>query len=71
MFAFFGIGPIETIVIGIIVLGMLGGLMALVVVAVAATRRGRQVPMVGCLQCGRNVRADYAHCPNCGQALSQ
>ena len=69
MLGFFGIGPTEMIILGSIALGMIGGFVALILVAVAATRRGGQVPMVGCPQCGRNVRADYAHCPNCGQAL--
>jgi hypothetical protein len=70
MFSFFGIGPIELLIVGFVVLMPLAAVLA--VLAVVLSRRGplaNNPNLRPCPDCGVPVSIHAATCPRCGCPL--
>jgi hypothetical protein len=66
--AFFALGPME-IILGLVCFGVLGGIVALVVVL--TTKKAPVNPnLAPCPDCGRPISPLAETCPHCGRPLS-
>ena len=70
MLAYFGApGPLEMLILGIMCLGFLALVVALVLVVVMASRQNRGA--VACPHCGAPMPPWAEFCPNCGRPMKQ
>jgi hypothetical protein len=73
--AFFAPGPIELLILGAMCLGVVGLILAVIVIALAASRKNRSDAagnpnLYPCPDCGHWVSLQAPSCPQCGRPLT-
>ena len=70
--AFFGLGHLEMLILGLMCLGVLAVIIVVVVVVVLTTRKSSANPnLYPCPACGQTVSLDVESCPHCGHPLQE
>jgi hypothetical protein len=68
--AFMGIGPMELVILGVLVCGGVGVATVVLIAALSGRNRGQSNPnLVPCPDCGRMVSRHATACPQCGRPL--
>ena len=75
LFAFFAPGPIELIIIAVVVLGIVGVILAAVMIPLVVSKKNRSdvatnPNLFPCPDCGHWVSRQAPSCPQCGRALA-
>ena len=71
MFAMFGLGPPELIVLGLFCLGGFAGILILIVVLATRSKPSMNSQLRPCPDCGNAVSKMATACPRCGRPIQQ
>lgn len=75
VFAFFGPGPLELLILGLVCLAVVGVIVAAVAIPLLVSKKGGSGAAVNpnlfpCPDCGNWVSRQAPNCPKCGRTLT-